>query len=84
MTAADRLDALADAAALTRAVREGDLTAREVILSSGDCQGIALALAFIMSAITRLADSRSGDGASPLLDGWQSDIRQAMVACDGQ
>ena len=78
MTAADRLTDMADAAALTRAVRDGDREGREAILAAGDAEAIALALSHILAAIARLIDSRS-DGLS-LIDGWQADLRAAMAA----
>ena len=72
------IDAMLDAAALTRAVRDGDREGRDAILAAADTAAVALALSCILSSIAKLVDSRS-DGES-LLDGWQADLRAAMVA----
>ena len=74
------IDAMLDAAALTRAVRDGDREGRDAILAAADTAAVALALAHVVAAIVKLIDSRS-DGES-LIDGWQADLRSAMAADD--
>ena len=77
------LDDAGDAIALVRAVAERDLEGRSAILAAGDCEGIAVALAHVMAGVAELIDARAGDGAQPLLDGLQADLRAAMAADNG-
>ena len=70
------LDALRDAAALTRAVHEHDHEARETILDHGDTTAIAEVLARVLAQVLHVPAGGCEHCVTGFLDDWQHDLRE--------
>jgi hypothetical protein len=76
VTGSPDLDALRDAAALTRAVHEHDHEARETILCHGDTAAIAEVLARVLAHVLHVPAGGCEHCVTGFLDDWQADLRE--------
>jgi hypothetical protein len=79
VSAADRIEAAAVAAALVRAELEHDGEARATVLDGADHQAVAKELARVMTAVLRTIH-RSDHFAGQVVDIWQEEIRNDLAS----
>jgi hypothetical protein len=80
MSAADRLEAFAVAAALTRAEFEHDAEGRDVVMDGADHEAVCLVLARVTAGVFRAAACGNDRRAGEFINIWQDEVRRALAA----